>query len=189
MTLQEMIALAFALSMDAFAVALCKGACLSEQKDKGESVAVAVSFGFFQALMPLIGWFVGSRFRHYIESVDHYIAFGLLLFIGGKLVYEAWKNRDEELVCTPLHFMELMLLSIATSIDALAAGVAMAVLDINIWLAIAFIGVITLVISFIGFKVGKKYGAKLQSKAQLVGGIALVIIGIKILTEHLSSSV
>lgn len=187
MSLREMVVLAFALSMDAFAVALCKGACLSEQKDKGESLAIAASFGFFQALMSLIGWFVGSRFRAYIESVDHYIAFGLLLFIGGKLVYEAWKNRDEELVCTPLHFMELMLLSIATSIDALAAGVAMAVLDLNIWLAILLIGVITLVMSFIGFKTGKKFGARFQSKAQLIGGIALIFIGIKILVEHLSA--
>lgn len=187
MTLYEMITLAVALSMDAFAVALCKGACLSEMKDRGESLAVAVTFGFYQALMPLIGWFFGSRFKEYIESVDHFIAFGLLGFIGIKLVYEAWKSRGEELVCTPLHFMELMLLGIATSIDALAAGIALAVLDLNIWLAILLIGCITLTLSFIGFKLGKRYGTKLQSKAQLVGGLALVIIGTKILIEHLTA--
>ncbi|HHT08560.1 MAG: manganese efflux pump MntP family protein [Christensenellales bacterium] len=187
MTLYEMITLAIALSMDAFAVALCKGACLSELKDRGESLAVAVTFGFYQALMPLIGWFFGSRFKEYIESVDHFIAFGLLGFIGIKLVYEAWKSRGEELVCTPLHFMELMLLGIATSIDALAAGIALAVLDLNIWLAILLIGCITLALSFIGFKLGKRYGIKLQSKAQLVGGLALVIIGTKILIEHLTA--
>lgn len=187
MSLYQTIALAVALSMDAFAVALCKGACLAELKDKGESVAVAVTFGFLQALMPLIGWFVGSRFRHLIESVDHFIAFGLLCVIGSKLIYEAWKNRDEALVCTPLHFMELMLLGIATSIDALAAGIALAVLDINIWLSILLIGVITTVLSFTGFHLGKRFGIKLQSKAQLVGGLALIIIGTKILIEHLSA--
>lgn len=187
MSLYQTIALAVALAMDAFAVALCKGACLSELKDRGESVAVAVTFGFFQALMPLIGWFVGSRFRYLIESVDHFIAFGLLAAIGGKLIYEAWKNRHEELVCTPLHFLELMLLGIATSIDALAAGLALAVLDINIWLSILSIGVITTALSFTGFHLGKRFGTKLQSKAQLAGGLALIVIGTKILIEHLSA--
>ncbi|NLX83949.1 MAG: manganese efflux pump [Clostridiales bacterium] len=187
MTLYEMITLALALSMDAFAVALCKGACLSELKDKGESIAVAVTFGFYQALMPLIGWFFGSRFKDYIESVDHFIAFGLLAYIGAKLIIEAWRSRGEALVCTPLHFTELMLLGIATSIDALAAGIALAVLDINIWLAIALIGCITLALSFLGFKLGKRYGTRLQSKAQLVGGLALIVIGAKILIEHLTA--
>lgn len=181
----EMIALALALSMDAFAAAVCKGACLAGQKDRGEGLAIAVSFGFFQALMPLIGWLLGSRFRVYIESVDHYIAFGLLAFIGGKLVFEAVKNNGEELVCTPLHFVELLLLSIATSADALAAGVALAVLDTSIWLAVAHISVITLVLCFAGFIIGKRFGARLYTKAQLIGGIALVGIGIKILVEHL----
>ncbi len=187
MTPREMIALSIALAMDAFAVALCKGACLSELKDKGEGAAVGVSFGFFQALMPLIGWFLGSAFSRYIEPVDHFVAFGLLGFIGGKLIYEAWKSRDEELVCTPLHLPELLMLSIATSIDALAAGIAMAMLNINIWLAVTLIGVITMVLSFTGFHIGKRFGAKLQSKAQFVGGIALIAIGVKILVEHLSA--
>ncbi|MDI9520293.1 MAG: manganese efflux pump MntP family protein [Bacillota bacterium] len=187
MTLAEMITLSVALAMDAFAVALCKGACLAEAKDKGEGVSIAVSFGFFQALMPLIGWFLGSRFSHYIESVDHFVAFGLLAFIGGKLIYESWKSRDEELTCTPLRLPELMMLSIATSIDALAAGIAMAILSINIWLAVSLIGVITLALSFLGFWAGKRFGAKLHSKAQLAGGIALIFIGVKILIEHLSA--
>ena len=187
MSAVTILLLAIGLAMDAFAVAVCKGACLSELKDRGEGLAIAVSFGFFQALMPLIGWALGSRFRVYIESVDHYIAFVLLALIGGKLIYEAWKNSGEELVCTPLRFMELILLSIATSIDALAAGVALAVLDINIWLSIAQIGVITLVVCLIGFFVGKRFGAKLHTKAQLVGGVALVAIGLKILVEHLSA--
>lgn len=186
-TLEELIALSFALAMDAFAVALCKGACLAELKDKGEGLAIGVSFGFFQALMPLIGWFLGSRFSRYIQSIDHYIAFLLLAFIGGKLIYEAWKSRNEELVCTPLNLTELLLLSVATSIDALAAGIAMAMLSINIWLAILMIGIITLVLSFSGFHIGKRFGIKLQSKAQLVGGLALIVIGIKILVEHLSA--
>lgn len=184
----ELIALAVALSMDAFAVAVCKGACLAELKDKGEGLAIAASFGFFQALMPLIGFLLGTRFRVYIESMDHFIAFGLLLFIGGKLMMEAWKNRNEPLVCTPLRFGELLLLSIATSIDALAAGVALAVLpNISIWLAVALIGLITLVLCFAGFFIGKRFGAKLHTKAQWVGGIALVAIGAKILIEHLTA--
>lgn len=187
MNLTEIIALAFALAMDAFAVALCKGACLSELKDRGEGAAIAVSFGFFQALMPLVGWFLGSRFSHLIESVDHFVAFGLLLFIGGKLIYEAWKSRNEELVCTPLHFVELMLLSVATSIDALAAGVALAMVQVNIWLAVGFIGGVTVALCFLGYHIGRRFGAKLQSKAQLVGGLALLIIGTKILIEHLSA--
>lgn len=184
----ELIALAFALSMDAFAVAVCKGACLAELKDRGEGLAISVSFGFFQALMPLLGFLLGTRFRSYIESMDHFIAFGLLLFIGGKLLYEAWKNRNEPLVCTPLGFSELILLSVATSIDALAAGVALAVLPgINIWAAISLIGFITLGLCFIGFFTGKRFGAKLHTKAQWVGGIALVLIGAKILIEHLNA--
>ncbi len=187
MNLTEIIALAFALAMDAFAVALCKGACLSELKDRGEGAAIAVSFGFFQALMPLVGWFLGSRFSHLIESVDHFVAFGLLLFIGGKLIYEAWKSRNEELVCTPLHFVELMLLSVATSIDALAAGVALAMVQVNIWLAVGLIGGVTMALCFLGYHIGRRFGAKLQSKAQLVGGLALLIIGTKILIEHLSA--
>lgn len=187
MSLPEMITLALALSMDAFAVALCKGACLAEMKDRGEGVAIASAFGFFQALMPLAGWYVGNRFRVYIEALDHYIAFALLAFIGVKLIVEAWKNRNEPLVCTPLRFPELIMLSIATSIDALAAGIAMAMLSVNIWLAIGLIGVITLLLSFIAFHVGRKFGVKLQSRAQLLGGFVLLAIGLKILAEHLSA--
>lgn len=186
MTLAQMITLSIALAMDAFAVALCKGACLANVKDKGEGLSIAVFFGFFQSLMPLVGWFLGSRFSHYIESIDHFVAFALLAFIGGKLIYEAWKSRDEELVCTPLWLPELVMLSIATSIDALAAGIAMALLYINIWLAVSLIGVITMALSFLGFWIGKRFGAKLHSKAQLAGGVALIFIGLKILIEHLS---
>lgn len=189
MKLAEVIALAVALSMDAFAVALCKGACLAELKDRGESLLISLSFGFFQALMPLIGWFVGSRFAEHIQAVDHFVAFALLGFIGGKLIYEAWKNRNEPLVCTPLRFTELMMLSIATSIDALAAGIALAMaqMEVSIWLAIGLVGVITFGLSFIAYKIGRRFGVKLQSKAQLVGGIALIGIGLKILIEHLTA--
>lgn len=185
MSTLELLGLATALSMDAFAVALCKGACLAERKDRGESLAISASFGFFQALMPLIGWLLGSRFRAHIEAYDHYIAFLLLAFIGGKLIYEAIKSAGEELVCTPLRAGELLLLSIATSIDALAAGVALAMLDINIYLSVLSIGVITLALCYAGFWAGKRFGARLHSKAQLVGGVALVLIGLKILVEHL----
>lgn len=187
MSLANILTLSVALAMDAFAVALCKGACLAERKERGEGLAIAGSFGFFQAIMPLIGWFLGSRFSHYIQSADHFVAFALLAFIGGKMIYEALKNGEEALVCTPLRLTELVMLSIATSIDALAAGIAMALLNINIWLAISLIGAITMGLSYLAFQIGKRFGAKLRSKAQLLGGIALIFIGVKILIEHLSA--
>lgn len=189
MSLWEVIAIAASLAMDAFAVAMCKGACLAELEERGESLYIGVSFGFFQAVMPLLGWFLGTSFRSYIQSVDHFIAFGLLGFIGAKLLVDAIKSRGEELVCTPLRFWELMALSVATSIDALAAGIAFAVLDINIWQAVAIIGLITFSLSFLAVRLGRRFGARFHSKAQMLGGAALILIGIKILTEHLSTGV
>ena len=187
MSLIEIITLALALSMDAFAVALCKGACLAELKDKGESAVIAVSFGFFQALMTLTGWFLGSRFQGFIESVDHFIAFGLLGFIGGKLIFEAWKNTGKELVCTPLRFPELMMLSIATSIDALAVGLSLAMIQVSIWYPCVIIGLVTAAMSVIGIRAGRYFGEKLGHRMAVAGGVILILIGLKILVSHLAA--
>lgn len=183
----QMIVLAFSLAMDAFAVAMCKGACLSELEDQQEGLMIGISFGFFQGAMPLLGWLLGSTFKHYIEQVDHFIAFGLLALIGGKLVLEAVKSLGEPLVCKPLKWGELLILGVATSIDALAAGIAMTVMDLNIWLTIGLIALVTFILSYLGVKIGRKFGAKYQFRAQLAGGITLVLIGVKVLVEHLAA--
>lgn len=186
MSLWELAILAIGLSMDAFAVAMCKGACYGKSHQQATPI-IALSFGFFQALMPLIGYLLGSSFIDSIQSVDHYIAFGLLLFLGLKLIREAIQTKGEELVCTPLGFAELMMLSLATSIDALAAGIALAALTVNIWKAISGIGVVTFLLSYLGVEIGRRFGSKYQTKAQFTGGIVLILIGVKVLIEHLIS--
>ena len=186
MSLLEIFITAVGLSMDALAVALCKGACMRQDSWK-DSLLIALFFGAFQALMPLAGWALGSGFHRYINAYDHYIAFALLAFSGIKLIRDAAKADEEELVCVPLRISELLILSLATSIDAMAAGIAFAVLDMNIWLAITLIGAITFALSYLGTLVGCRFGTKYQAKAQWVGGIVLVLMGIKILVEHLSA--
>ena len=186
MGLLEMVVTAVGLSMDALAVAICKGACMPQGNWK-DSLVIALFFGGFQALMPLLGWALGSSFQSYISAYDHFIAFGLLGFIGIKLIRDAARPDEEALVCKPLHLMELLVLSIATSIDAMAAGIAFAVLDMNIWSAILLIGLITMGFSYLGTLVGCRFGARFQTKAQWVGGFVLVLMGTKILVEHLSA--
>lgn len=186
MGLLGIIITAVGLSMDALAVAICKGACMRQGSWK-ESLLIALFFGAFQALMPLLGWALGSGFHQYISEYDHYIAFALLGFIGIKLIIEAVKGGEEALECKPLLLSELLMLSIATSIDAMAAGIAFSVLNINIWLAIVLIGLITCALSFLGTLVGCRFGARYQAKAQWVGGVVLVLLGVKILVEHLSA--
>ncbi len=185
MSLFELTAVAAGLSMDAFAVALCKGACLREG-ERRESLLIALSFGFFQALMPLLGWLLGSSFTIYIHSFDHFVAFGLLAFIGVKLIFEALKKDEEALACKPLRIGELILLSLATSIDALAAGIAFAVLDISIWRAIGLIGLVTFALSYLAVRLGRRFGSRFQAKAQLAGGFSLILIGAKVLLDHLA---
>ncbi len=186
MGLIELMAVAAGLSMDAFAVALCKGACLRGKKGM-EGIYIALSFGFFQALMPLLGWLLGTGFSAHIHAVDHYAAFGLLAFIGAKLIREALRKDGDTLACRPLRFGELMMLSLATSIDALAAGVAFAMLDIRIIEAVSLIGLITFALSLLAVHIGRRFGVRFQAKAQMAGGICLVIIGLKVLLEHLSA--
>lgn len=184
MGLLELFLLAVGLSMDAFAVAVCKG--LSTGKLKfGHYLLIGVWFGGFQAIMPTIGYFLGSTFEKYIVSFDHWVAFILLLIIGGNMIKEGLSNEDEN-VNGSFAFRTMFLLAVATSIDALAVGITFALLpDVNIVAAVSFIGVITFVISAVGLKVGNVFGVKYKSKAEIIGGSILILIGLKILLEHL----
>lgn len=176
------------LSMDAFAVAVCKGLNM-RRINYAHSLVIALYFGVFQALMPLIGFFLGRSFEKYITRFDHWIAFVLLGFIGGKMIAEALKSKDgdekAEYDTEKLNHKELFVLAVATSIDALAVGITFAFLRVNIWGAIAVIGVTTFALSLIGVVIGNKFGSRYKSKAELAGGIILVLMGVKILLEHL----
>lgn len=184
MSLLSLFFLAVGLSMDAFAVAICKGLAV-KKITLGKSALVGLWFGGFQALMPVIGYLVGYRFQEKITVLDHWIAFLLLLFIGGNMIKEAL-SKEEESVSASFSFKEMLLLSVATSIDALAVGVTFAFLpDIPIVPAVSFIGVITFLFSALGMKIGNVFGTKYKSKAELAGGIILILIGLKILIEHL----
>ena len=185
MGLLELLLIALGLSMDAFAASLCKGMSM-KKRNPHHSAVIALFFGGFQAAMPLIGWLLGTQFESYITAVDHWIAFGLLAFIGGKMIYEALiketcPTEDEN----ALRIKGLLLLAVATSIDALAVGVTFAFLQVSIIPAVTFIGVVTFVLSYIGVFIGHKFGASLKTKAELAGGLVLILIGIKILLEHL----
>ena len=183
MGMLELFLVAVGLSMDAFAVAVCKGLALRRVKP-GHMVLVGLWFGGFQALMPLIGYFVGVQFKDAITAVDHWIAFALLALIGGNMIREALSHEEEEADAS-LRFQKMFPLAVATSIDALAVGVSFAFLSVNIAVAASFIGVITFLLSAVGVKVGSLFGAKYKSRAELVGGIILILMGLKILLEHL----
>ncbi|MBR5587090.1 MAG: manganese efflux pump [Clostridia bacterium] len=186
MTFIEVFLTGIGLSADAFAVAICKGLNMKKINYK-HTLIIALFFGGFQALMPLIGWFLGSQFRVYIESFDHWIAFVLLAFIGGKMIYEVIKGEDECCGCEQEKFnvKEIFVMAVATSIDALAVGITFALVNVNIWGSISVIGLTTFILSAIGVVIGNKFGVKYKSKAELAGGIILVLIGLKILLEHL----
>lgn len=176
------------LSMDAFAVAICKGLAM-KQVNKKQMFMIALFFGGFQALMPLIGFLLGSAFASKIAAYDHWIAFTLLLYVGGKMLIDAikeWKDVDKvEIMDPPLDLKELTILAIATSIDALACGVTFSFYeDFNIFRAILIIGITTFFLSAGGVYVGNIFGGKYKAKAQLVGGLILVFLGVKILLEH-----
>jgi putative Mn2+ efflux pump MntP len=176
--------LAVGLSMDAFAVAVCKGLAMPRVSVKN-CLIVGGWFGGFQALMPLIGYLLGYRFSSYITSFDHWIAFVLLALIGGNMVREAMSKEEEEELDPKLDVKTMFLMAVATSIDALAVGITFAFLEVNIVAAVLFIGVITFVISVVGVKVGNVFGVKYKSRAELIGGIILILLGLKILLEHL----
>lgn len=180
MSILDLFILAVGLSMDAFAVSVCKGLSLGKIKPKHMCIAGAW-FGGFQALMPLIGYFLGSFFAEMIEKYDHWVAFVLLAIIGGNMIKESF-DKDEK-VDFSMDVKSMLLLAIATSIDALAVGVTFAFLQVQIVPAVSFIGVITFIFSALGVKIGSLFGTKYKSKAELFGGIVLVLIGIKILLE------
>lgn len=184
MGIVELFLIAVGLSMDAFAVSICKG--LSVQKLKiRHYLIIGAWFGGFQALMPFIGYILGSSFEKYITSFDHWIAFALLSLIGGNMIKEAFSKNEEEADAS-FGVKTMALLAVATSIDALAVGITFALLpNVNIAAAITFIGVITFILSAVGLKIGNVFGIKYKSKAEIAGGIILIIIGVKILLEHL----
>lgn len=183
MGLLELFLIAVGLSMDAFAVAVCKG--LAMDKINGKSMAIVGAwFGGFQGLMPAIGYLLGSLFADYIVAFDHWIAFILLGIIGGNMIKEALSG-EEEAASGSLAPKIMLAMAIATSIDALAVGVSFAFLQVNILFAVLFIGVTTFILSAVGVKIGSVFGTKFKSKAEMAGGIILILMGCKILAEHM----
>lgn len=185
MKLTELILLSISLAMDAFSVSVCKGLSMKRIDYRG-GAATALSFGIFQAVMPVIGYFLGSSFASYITSFSHWVAFVLLGFIGGKMIWEAFHDDDDKKESAyRFNFKELIILSIATSIDALAVGIVFAAENVNIILSVTLIGIITAVLSFAGVIIGNKFGSRYEKKAEVAGGLVLVCLGIKILLEGL----
>ncbi len=183
MSLIELFLIAVALSMDAFAVAICKGLSMRCMNPKS-AVVIGLYFGGFQALMPLLGFLLGIRFQEAITAYDHWIAFVLLSVIGGNMIKESL-NPEEDSCDASVSFQSMVVLAVATSIDALAVGVTFAFLKVRILPAVSFIGSITFLLSIVGVKVGTVFGARYKSKAEAAGGIILIAIGLKILVEHL----
>ena len=187
MSIVEIVLLAVSLSMDAFAVALCKGLALKKINLKNCAI-VGLWFGAFQSLMPLLGYFLGSTFADKITSIDHWIAFILLALIGGNMIKESF-DKDEENVNCSLSAKTMLVMAIATSIDALAVGVSFAFTDFEpdwfVYIAFVLIGIITFTLSSIGVKIGNIFGTKYKSKAEFAGGLILILLGLKILLEGL----
>lgn len=184
MSFLTLLGIALGLAMDAFAVAIGAGLQLCGASPR-QVFRLAWHFGLFQAFMPIIGWLAGRTVSEYIEPVDHWIAFGLLAFIGGKMIYEALHHDEEAEVCDPTKGWRLVMLSIATSIDALAVGLSLALLNVSIWWPALVIGIVAGVMTIIGMELGKRFGALLGRRMEIVGGLILIGIGVKILVEHL----
>lgn len=184
----ELFLIGVGLSMDAFAVSICKGLGMKRLNMK-QALVIGLFFGGFQALMPFIGWALGTQLADFITPIDHWIAFILLAFIGGKMLFDAFREDDGEEAADPkdarLDLKELLMLAIATSIDALAVGITFAFLGVNIVEAISIIGATTFVLSVAGVAVGHVFGARYEKGATIAGGIVLILIGCKILLEHL----
>ena len=187
MTLLEIFLIGIGLSMDAFAVAICKGLAMPNKVDKKGALLIALYFGVFQAVMPTLGWLLGSQFARYVTRLAPWIAFILLAWIGGNMIRESLsKEEKEEEETGSVSHKELLVLAVATSIDALAVGVTFSMLElaVSIGAAVALIGCTTFVISLAGVYVGNVFGAKYKSKAEFVGGAILILIGAKILLER-----
>ena len=184
MGIWELFVLAVGLSMDAFAVSVCKGLAIGHPSVKG-SVLTGMWFGFFQALMPLVGYFVGLQLSSLIHTIDHWVAFVLLAIIGISMIAESRSAKEED-ESPSLSIRAMFPLAVATSIDALASGIALAAVEGNIWWAVSFIGIITFSLSAIGVRLGAAAGSRYKAKAELAGGVILILIGAKILIEHLA---
>ena len=179
----EILFISIGLAMDSFAVAICKGLSMKKMNWKKAGI-IGLYFGGFQALMPLIGFLLGVTFQNLVTAIDHWIAFALLLFIGGNMIKEAF-DKEAETCNDNVDFKTMVVLAVATSIDALAVGITFAFLKVNIVLALLMIGIIAFLLSIIGVKIGNKFGDKYEKKAELAGGIILILMGLKILLEHL----
>ncbi len=179
----EILLIGIGLAMDAFAVSICKGLSMKSMSWR-KALIVGLYFGTFQALMPVIGYFLGATFENLVTQIDHWIAFALLTFIGSNMLKEAF-TKNEENRNDNVDFKTMIILAIATSIDALAVGITFAFLKVDIILATIIIGIVTLIICIIGVKLGNKFGDKYERKAEVVGGAILILIGLKILLEHL----
>ena len=184
MSVIEIAIIGIGLAMDAFAVSICKGLAMKKMSYQ-KALIIALFFGGFQALMPAIGYVLGTTFASKIAAIDHWIAFILLGLIGVNMIKEALGKEDDECLDDALHFGDLIMLSIATSVDALAVGITFAFFNVSIVLSTSIIGFITFIICIIGVKVGNVFGEKYKSKAELTGGILLIIMGCKILLDHL----
>ena len=187
MTLLEIFLIGIGLSMDAFAVAICKGLAMPDKVDRKGALLIALYFGVFQAVMPALGWLLGSQFARYVTQMAPWIAFVLLAWIGGSMIRESLsKEEKEEAEMGSVSHKELLVLAVATSIDALAVGVTFSMLElaVSIGAAVALIGCTTFVISLGGVYVGNVFGARYKGKAEFVGGAILILIGVKILLEH-----
>ena len=183
MSFVELLLIAIGLSMDAFSVSICKG--LTTKKFSWRMALVCgLWFGFFQVLMPIIGYFLGAQFQEMIEAYDHWIAFGLLFLIGANMIREAVWGKEESQDGS-LGFKTMLLLAIATSIDALAVGVSFACIRVKLWSSVIVIGLTTFAFSVLGVKIGNVFGSKYEKSAEIIGGIMLILIGLKILLEHL----
>lgn len=179
----ELLLLSIGLGMDAFAVAICKGISMKKM-DWKKAFIIGLYFGGFQAIMPVIGYFLGSTFENIITNFDHWVAFFLLTIIGGNMIKDSFSEESDNF-CDDVNFKTMIVLAIATSIDALAVGITFAFLKVNLILAISLIGIITFILSIIGTKVGNRFGDKYENKAEFIGGIILILLGLKILLEHL----
>ena len=185
MQLWELFIIAVGLSMDAFAVSICKGLSVRKVTPR-HALTAGLYFGGFQALMPLIGFIAGRSVADYIQAFDHWIAFGLLVLIGGKMLWDIWHGDEDEEASDPTRTLTLLIMAIATSIDALAVGISFALLAVNIWQAIAIIGCTTCALSIAGVVLGNRLGELFKKRATLAGGVILIAIGVKILIEHLA---
>ena len=184
MSIIEIALIGVGLAMDAFAVSICKGLAMRRMNYK-KAIIIAAFFGVFQALMPALGYVLGTTFANKIAAIDHWIAFILLALIGANMIKEALSSDDDECQDDSLRLGVLIMLSIATSIDALAVGITFAFFNVSLLLSVSMIGIITFIICVIGVKVGNVFGEKYKSKAELAGGLILIVMGAKILIDHL----